>query len=174
MTNFFSSFSLFILLPFIVCLLLCYAVITDINFRKIPNWICLQVGLCFIAYFILKQDLALAGDGFLAAAVAFALMFPLFALKLMGGGDVKLITVVSLWVGTDQFIHFISLTAVIGGIIAVFYLIRFYLADCLLFIPVVGTKLSETITRGPQSIPYAIAIVCSAQYLLVPLIRETV
>jgi prepilin peptidase CpaA len=170
MFNFLSSFSWHMLLPFYVYLLLSYTVITDVKFRRIPNWVCLQIFLCFAVYFIFIQDFEMGSEGFLSALIALAMLLPLFALKVMGGGDVKLISVASMWVGADQFILFLSLTALLGGLIALFYLIRFYVANCLLFVPIAGAKLSELVTRGPQSIPYAIAIVCAAQYLMFPLL----
>src|SRR3546814_514239 len=49
---------------------------------------------------------------------AFALGFLLFALRLCGGGDVKLFAAVSLWAGPSLFIPFAYYTALAGGLMA--------------------------------------------------------
>src|SRR3546814_16662010 len=49
---------------------------------------------------------------------AIALGFLLFALRLCGGGDVKLFAAVSLWAGPSLFIPFAYYTALAGGLMA--------------------------------------------------------
>ena len=71
----------------------------DVGTRRIPNFI--TVGGLFVAL-VLRFSIggvdALVG-GLLGALLAFMLTFPLFMLRSMGGGDVKLLTAVGAFLG---------------------------------------------------------------------------
>lgn len=102
----------------------------------------------------------------LAAALAvFAGAAVLFALRLMGGGDVKLLAAVALWTGLGGLVPFLTLTAVIGGLMAVLQL--------LLRRPVAQAALLAVLHRLPafaqrhSPIPYGIPI-AAAGILMVP------
>src|SRR5260370_1495562 len=71
------------------------AAVYDIRLRRIPNWLA-AAGFCLgfiLKTAILRLDgLALAGLG---AMLALALYLPLFALRALGGGDVKLMCAIA-------------------------------------------------------------------------------
>jgi prepilin peptidase CpaA len=93
-----------------------------------------------------------------AAAIVLAVGMGIFALGVMGGGDIKLLAVLTLWVGWGMpCMQFLFLTALMGGVLAIVLLtLRF------VFTPVL-TRASPTrsvpriLTRG-QPMPYGIAI----------------
>jgi prepilin peptidase CpaA len=58
----------------------------------------------------------------LAMALALAILLPLFALDLLGGGDVKLLAVVALWLGMSELAPLLILVGITGGIFALFWL----------------------------------------------------
>jgi prepilin peptidase CpaA len=73
--------------------------VTDLRFRRIPNWMCLLAfvaGIAWQAYFFGWAGLRNGGGGFL---VGFT---PLFAAWLLGGngaGDAKLLGALGMWFG---------------------------------------------------------------------------
>ncbi|WP_025899515.1 A24 family peptidase [Sneathiella glossodoripedis] len=158
------------LLPVYVCVLLVVASWSDICARRIPNWVCFHILLCYAVYSSAANENGLIGNGLLAGSLALAAFFPLFLLKVLGAGDVKLITVMAFWIGMDHLISFFVMISVMGIPVAFFYLMRGVIALQLVFIPLVGVRVSNAITRGPSSVPYAVAISSASIYLMLPLI----
>jgi prepilin peptidase CpaA len=92
------------------------ACVTDIRFRKVPNWL---TGSAVVAGLI-GHMLAPGGQGLAAAAlgmvVGLAVFFPFFALGGMGGGDVKLMAALGCWVGWPIIVWTALYAAVAGGV----------------------------------------------------------
>src|SRR3546814_17120738 len=84
---------------------LLFAAFTDIRERKIANW--LNAGIALAApLFWWSDNLALWPDVAMqlgVAVTAFVVLAGLFALKMMGGGDVKLLTALALWIEPTWF-----------------------------------------------------------------------
>ena len=75
------------------------AAATDIRSRQIANWLTFGIALAAPAFWwatglSLWPDVALQ---FAAAVVTFGACSALFAIRWMGGGDVKLLTALALW-----------------------------------------------------------------------------
>ena len=51
------------------------------------------------------------------AVVAFAFLCGLFAIKMMGGGDVKLLTALALWIDPLTFLQLLIVMAIAGGVL---------------------------------------------------------
>jgi prepilin peptidase CpaA len=103
-------------------LILVTAAVTDLRWRRIPNWLtlpALPVGLIAQAVY---------GEGFLqgllGALGGFAALFVLFAIGAGGGGDVKLFTVVGSFVGFHNLGVVFVLVAIIGGIAGMIVALR--------------------------------------------------
>ena len=93
------------------------AAITDLRSRQIANWLTGTVALG-APLFWWASGLSLWPGVALQlgiAALAFAILAVLFALRAMGGGDVKLLTALALWVAPLQFGQLIVLMALLGG-----------------------------------------------------------
>lgn len=89
----------------------------DVTSMTIPNWISLAlvVGFFPAALAVGLAPLAiLAHVGVGVAALVVAML--LFALKVFGGGDAKLMAATCLWMGVSGTSPFVLWTAVIGGL----------------------------------------------------------
>lgn len=109
---------------------LAIAVFTDLRTRKVPNLLVLAGILCAATF----HAFAVAGNGILESsggsmgllpalggiAVGFAALFPLYALRAMGAGDVKLMMMVGAFLGPLQTVGVVVLTFAAGGVLALF------------------------------------------------------
>lgn len=97
------------------------AAFTDMRRRQIDNWLNAAIALG-APLFWWSSGLALWPDVAIqlgVALVAFLLLAGLFALKMMGGGDVKLLTVLALWVSPLHFMQLLLIMAIAGGVLTV-------------------------------------------------------
>jgi prepilin peptidase CpaA len=99
------------------------AAFTDLRSRRIGNWLTGSIALgaplfwwaCGLA---LWPDIALQ----LAVALAtFAVLAALFAMRAMGGGDVKLLTALSLWIAPLPFLNLLIMMALLGGVLTIVF-----------------------------------------------------
>ncbi|MEO6152182.1 MAG: prepilin peptidase [Croceibacterium sp.] len=95
------------------------AAFTDLRRRHIGNW--LTVGIALAApLFWWASGLALWPGVAIQlglAAATFAVLAVLFAMRAMGGGDVKLLTALALWITPVLFLKLIILMALLGGVL---------------------------------------------------------
>ena len=103
----------------LLALLLVAAAVGDWRRFIIPNRLCLAVAALALPYWLtagesLWPGLALQAALALGVFVFFAL---LFALGAMGGGDVKLIAALALWLPLQPFVQALLVTALAGGVL---------------------------------------------------------
>ena len=100
---------------------LVFAAFTDMRRRQIDNW--LNAGIALAApLFWWASGLSLwpgVATQLGVAAAAFAVFAGLFALKLMGGGDVKLLTALALWIEPSMFLKLLIVMALAGGVLTI-------------------------------------------------------
>ncbi|WP_338333248.1 prepilin peptidase [Acetobacter sp. LMG 32666] len=134
--------------------LLFFAVVTDIRAREIPDWISvvfLLMGLVRLPYH--------GWGALVGACVIFSCAFGLWLAGFMGGGDVKLIASSSLLFPPLWQIQYILDIAVMGGVLAVLYLVLRKVVS-VPATPLYGRTLRIEcwrIRRG-FALPYAVAI----------------
>lgn len=95
------------------------AAATDIRKREIPNWLTLSAILAgLVAHPVLSgwEGLKLSMVGFLVAALVF---LPLFVLRFLGGGDVKLMGAIGAMAGYQNLFVVFLLDAMLAGVAAV-------------------------------------------------------
>jgi prepilin peptidase CpaA len=100
---------------------LVFAAFTDIRRRQIDNWLNGAIALG-APLFWWSSGLALWPDVAIQLGVAlsaFVLLAGLFALKMMGGGDVKLLTVLALWIPPTFFMQLLIVMALAGGVLTI-------------------------------------------------------
>jgi prepilin peptidase CpaA len=99
----------------VVALLGC---VTDLRTRKLPN--VLTFGAAAGAFGFHLANGGFAGLGWSAAGwlVGTALFFPLFALRGLGAGDVKMLAALGAWLGPAQAVWLAAFSAIAGGVFA--------------------------------------------------------
>ena len=97
------------------------AAFTDLRRRQIDNW--LNAGIALSApLFWWASGLSLWPGVALQLGVAVIVFFALaglFALRMMGGGDVKLLTALALWLPWQPFMQLLLIMSLIGGVLTV-------------------------------------------------------
>jgi prepilin peptidase CpaA len=143
--------------------------ITDIRTRRVPNVLTFGAAIAAGVYFFATQG----PRGFLWAlagwAVGLVLFLPLFALRGLGGGDVKLLAALGAWVGPGMALWVALWAAVAGGPLAL--VVAFgsgYLRNALInvwsllmFWRVAGLRPHPSLnlaTPGSPRLPYALPI----------------
>jgi len=135
---------LLLLLPAILGGLLVWAAVTDLRARIIDNWLNAVIALLAPVYWLASglspwPDMAIQIGLGLGILGVFA---GLFALGMMGGGDVKLLAALALWMPAVTMVSLLVLMSLIGGVVTLISVIR-----------------HRTQRRtGPVEVPYGVAI----------------
>ena len=97
------------------------AAYTDLKSRRIANRLNAAIALG-APVFWWANGLALWPDVAIQVGLAlgtFAVLSVLFALRAMGGGDVKLLTALALWIAPTPFLHLLIIMALLGGVLTI-------------------------------------------------------
>ena len=94
------------------------ALIFDLKVRKIPNYITFTGTIIGIILYIITDGLSGLADGVLGALAGIALLLIPFALRGIGGGDVKLLGAIGAFKGVQFVFNTFLASAVFGGIIS--------------------------------------------------------
>ncbi len=134
------------------------AAFTDMRSRQISNWLNGAIALGAPLYWW-ASNLALWPDVALQIGLAlltFALLAILFALRAMGGGDVKLLTALALWIVPKDFVVLLLIMAIAGGVLTLAF----------------GSWHIIRHQRDRLAIPYGIAIAFAGLCILYPKIIQ--
>ncbi|GAB6053820.1 prepilin peptidase [Magnetospira thiophila] len=141
----------------------------DVSRYRIPNWISVAVLVLYPVHVWLSVSpvdwvwsLAVAGG-------VFAVGFALFAFGLLGGGDVKLLVAASLWAGPPLILDLLVVTALAGGVMALFLLSPARLVLAWGFEQVGWAGLRDKMMT--DVLPYGLAIAVGALAVAVQLIE---
>jgi prepilin peptidase CpaA len=144
------------------------AALVDVYARRIPNWLsgaALAAGLLIHAWQGSATGWQGSASGVLlalaGAALGMLILLPLYAIRAMGAGDVKLLAGLGALVGPQLLVSVAVYAAVAGGVISLFVLARrhrlpVFFRDVLV--------LRRPPTRSGATAPYAVAI-ASGVYL---------
>lgn len=124
----------------------------DLKTRTIPNWLNLAIAFGAAAFWI-AVGLPVWPEVALRVGVAFVTFWVFaaaFAMGAMGGGDVKLIAALALWLPWQAVLVLLFLMSIAGGVLTLGYLIRHKLA-----------KREEKL-----EIPYGVAIAFGGLWLI--------
>jgi prepilin peptidase CpaA len=132
------------------------AALNDIYEFKIPNWVSIVL---FGAYIVAGVGLGSGADvlveGLLLGCAALAIGFSLFALRIIGGGDAKLLAACAPWIGLSALGSFMVNVALAGAALAV-ALLLFRRMPALPFYA--QTPWLMRLYQRPKDIPYGVAI----------------
>jgi prepilin peptidase CpaA len=136
--------------------LLILAVITDIVWLRIPNWISACIALLFVAAALAEpRSPSWWGSHLGAGCIVLLAGICVFAWGKIGGGDVKLLTGVALWFGLAPLPALLVIIGVVGGVVSIACLVlRGYRSGALL--EYYGVR-AVALEKG-QGVPYAVAI----------------
>jgi len=170
-------------LDLMLLVLVVSAAITDLAFRKIPNLLLLAAWCGVFGLHLSGATPAGSAAAALGgAATGFAMFIPLYALRGMAAGDVKLMATVGLFFGAGQTAYACILAWCFGGVMALAIILatgRWQLAWagvrrlCTALLPVpllawlgVGPAPQQVEGQSAGSMPYGLAIALSALWLL--------
>ena len=122
----------------------------DLRERRIPNWLCAILAALFLPA---GQAAGLGWQAFLVDHVSTGLAvlgigLVLFSRGWLGGGDVKLLAAVSLWVGAPNLFPLLIIMSVLGGLLAL------------------GVLIAHRWRGTSKEVPYGLAIGGAALWLL--------
>ncbi|WER46714.1 prepilin peptidase [Cupriavidus sp. WKF15] len=143
--------------PSVIAIVL-MAAASDIQRRRIPNWLTFGAWLLACAANIYVHGL---GTGILAWTMGwltgFVLLLPFYMLRGMAAGDVKLMTAVGAWLGSGMALRIALLTFVLGGLWGISVAVRNG-KGAQLFHNVVGIGSTGSPAHSVGSLPYGVAI----------------
>ena len=144
---------------------------SDIRTRRIPN------ALTFTGFVVALALRALGGfdeitAGLLGALLAFGLSLPLFLVRGLGAGDVKLLTACGAFLGPRRLLSAVLITAIVGGLMAMIAIVqrgalRQTLRNCreivlALFSSARRADVQTLSSPGAITVPYGVAIAIGA------------
>jgi len=140
------------LLPAILAALLLAAAVCDLKSRTIPNGLNLAIALLAIPFWFASSlapwpDMALQVG---VASLVFAFFAAAFAIGAMGGGDVKMVAAVALWLPWQAVLVMLVIMSLAGGVLTAALMIRRRLAR----------------GEGPIEVPYGVAIAFGGLWLI--------
>jgi len=136
----------------VLALLLLTAAATDLRARIIGNWLNLCIAALAPVYWwatglSLWPDIAIQ---LLLAACVFALFAFMFAMGWMGGGDVKLLAAISLWLPLVSMLQLLVAMSLLGGLLTLAFMAFHRLRKA---------------PANPE-IPYGVAIACAGLWVI--------
>jgi prepilin peptidase CpaA len=107
----------------VLALVVIVAAVYDVRFRRIPNWLVLSalvlgIGLNTFLFEWSGLRFSLKGLG-----LGLVVYFPLYLLRGMGAGDVKLMAAIGSIVGAANWFGIFLITALLGGLLAIILLV---------------------------------------------------
>ena len=136
----------------ILAAMLIVAAAGDLRTRTIPNWLNASIALGAIPFWLFS-GMSLWPEIALQVAVA-AAVFGLFAIAFhfgaMGGGDVKMVAAIALWLPLGAVVKLLVIMSLAGGVLTVAMLARRRLAK----------------SREQLEIPYGVAIAFGGFWLI--------
>lgn len=99
------------------------AAVYDLRYRRIPNWLTLAALLFGIALNVSQFGLGGLGTATRGAGLALLIYFPMYVVRGMGAGDVKLMTAVGSIVGPAHWFMIFLTSSILGGLCALALLV---------------------------------------------------
>jgi prepilin peptidase CpaA len=147
------------LLLLVFPLAMAYAAASDLLTMRIPNSVSLGTAAAFLVLAPIAgmpaQEMLMhlaVGSAVLIAGMA------LFSLRLVGGGDAKLLAAASLWIGHEQLLAFLVYVTIFGGVLALLLLAYRRTPAGALPLPAWAARLHNS----GEGMPYGLAIAAGA------------
>ncbi len=145
---------------FIFPVLMAYAASSDLLTMRIANWLVALVALTYLALALMLQlGWSEIGMAAAAAAIVLAVAFAFFAFGWIGGGDAKLVSASTLWVGFSFMLQYLIYAALLGGALTlmILWFRRYPLPDWL-----ATHKWIDRLHNPKSGVPYGISLAIAA------------
>ena len=100
---------------FLFCVAVIHGAITDVTTYTIPNWVSYGLVLLFAVFAALAWDKTPVLLHVLLGLLTFTMCLVFWKLRWLGGGDVKFVGAVSLWMGPGHILIFVVLLALLSA-----------------------------------------------------------
>lgn len=160
---------------------LLWVVVSDLLYRRISNRLVLAlllVWLCRTGWLLSQPGAALTRSdlttGILTGLAVLVVGYLLFSMRWMGAGDVKLMAVLSLWMG-EQALTFLIVSTLAGGVLAlampllkrIELLLALGLLRFNIWLPKKRIPTPQSLSAQPvHGIPYGLAIALGAAFVI--------
>ena len=133
------------------------AIFYDLTKLEIPNLVCITIAISFLPAALLHGlDFLIILEHYGSGVLLFFGGLVLFILKVMGGGDVKLIAAIGIWLGWKLLVPYIIVIAIIGAGLALVVLVLRSIPS--LSGPLKSLPWLSIENKDKKSIPYGFAI----------------
>ena len=132
------------LLQIVLLAIVLVAAAYDVRFRRIPNWLSLTAAVSGLLLNIALFGWRGAASAGLGLLLAFALYLPLYLIRGMGAGDVKLMAGIGALAGPANWLVIFLITSVLGGLVSLLVIAfkkRFH--QTMLNLAVIGVALTH-------------------------------
>jgi prepilin peptidase CpaA len=128
------------------------AAFTDLKRRQIDNWLNGAIALAAPLFWWASGLTLWPGVAWQVglALLTLAVLAVLFALRAMGGGDVKLLTALALWIPPLPFLNLLLMMALLGGLLTIIF----------------GSWHIARRQRHKLAIPYGVAIAAAGLWVI--------
>jgi prepilin peptidase CpaA len=145
--------------------LLVIASVTDLLWGKIYNATTFPFLLAGLVCRFLWQGISSAQEGCLAVAVAFSLFFPLWMIRTLAAGDVKLLMAAGAWSDTKTIISVAITSIFVGALVGLFVMLGKEGPKAGLTRLFSLFKRDKTAAKPPFRMPFAPAFLCAYVFL---------
>ncbi|MFK7793361.1 MAG: prepilin peptidase [Devosiaceae bacterium] len=136
------------------------AACTDLFTMTIPNRLCVALlASFFVTALLVGMPLPTVGWHVLAASIALAVTFGLFAAGVFGGGDAKFTAAIVLWLGPALAFDFALIAALLGGGLTLFLVT---LRSFPTYTASIDSQWAARLLSSEVGIPYGIALSAAA------------
>jgi len=169
--------------------LLAIAAINDVRTFTIPNRLNLAILALYPVYVIVSPTPVDWQGGLTCGLLAFGVGAIMFAMRWVGGGDVKMVAVTAVWAGPELLTEMLIVVCVVGGIYSVLegirggYPARYWRRFKNFMSNLIDRKLLSNATGGtevasdqekPVFVPYGVAIFVGGFFVAVNLMNFSV
>lgn len=98
------------------------ALVTDLRFRTIPNWLTLPYCASGFLFHAIAEGWTAAGEAAWGAAAGFLPLLVVYAMGGIGAGDVKLFGAAGVWLGVPAVLQLMMASIVYAGVIGMLLL----------------------------------------------------
>jgi prepilin peptidase CpaA len=144
-----------------LAVLLCVAALGDIRSYRIPNRLNIVIASLSVPYWLVNiaaaptQFQSMLVPQLILITIAFVVLLAMMIFNIIGGGDAKLLLVLSFWLTPNLYLDMAMITAIAGGFLCLAILVRRQFQSAP---PITGIDGDAVDSKLKQRIPYGVAI----------------